>query len=138
MRLDESHLARSIAAAFDRLPEPEAARLKALEEGLARKIRRPPATKKSRASYWWLLAGLAATGAAAWWGGQYLSGGSSATAVQQPAVVSRSSNSETVRKNRARPAEQPPAQSSPRSEAAEDGSSELSHDSPQIYRREKY
>ena len=77
MRLDESDLARLIGAAFDRLPEPAAARLEGLERRLLERPSRTSSTKRPRASFWWLLAGLVATGAAAWWGGEYLSGSQS-------------------------------------------------------------
>lgn len=71
MRPDDDFLAKSIAAAFDRLPEPEAARLEGLERRLSLQAA-PRVPKRVRARFWWLLAGLVATGAAAWWGGQYL------------------------------------------------------------------
>jgi hypothetical protein len=70
MRLDDDLLANSIAAAFDRLPEPEAARLEGLEYRLLNQAARP-AKRPPRARFWWLFMALIATGAAAWWGGRY-------------------------------------------------------------------
>lgn len=70
MRPDDKFLAKSIAAAFDRLPEPEAARLEGLEHRLLLRTAYR-AAKSNRARFWWLFAGLVATGAAAWWGGEY-------------------------------------------------------------------
>jgi hypothetical protein len=70
MRLDDDLLANSIVAAFDRLPEPEAARLEGLEYRLLHQAPRS-AKRPSRARFWWLFMALIATGAAAWWGGRY-------------------------------------------------------------------
>lgn len=69
MRPDEKQLEQMIAAAFDRLPAPDATRLKAVEERLGRHASRGPKLGQARSMYWWLLLGLAATGAAAWWSG---------------------------------------------------------------------
>lgn len=68
MQPDERQLEERIAAAFDRLPDPDSARLREIEERLARRL----APRAPARFFWWLLAGLAATGAAAWWGGEYL------------------------------------------------------------------
>lgn len=70
MRPDDDILAKSIAVAFDRLPEPEAARLEGLERRLALRAA-PRVARRVRARFWWLFAAFIATGAAAWWGGRY-------------------------------------------------------------------
>lgn len=77
MRRGEGDFERILGAAFDRLPEPDATRLRAIEERLSRAARRAPEKRKSRWFYWWLVAGLAATGAAAWWTGEIWTAGSS-------------------------------------------------------------
>ncbi len=73
MAPDDERLGRLIGAAFDRLPEPAPARLKAVEDRLAvRLVRRE---KQSRPGwYWWLMAALAAGAGAAWWAGGYFGG----------------------------------------------------------------
>lgn len=76
MRLGDDLLAKSISAAFDRLPEPDVARLEGLERRLLLGVPPRPA-RKVRARFWWLFAGLIATGAAAWWGGKYWTDGQS-------------------------------------------------------------
>lgn len=66
---DEKQLVDLIAAAFNRLPEPAPAKLKAVEERLTSVLRQRETKGRTAGWYWWLLVGLAATGAAAWWGG---------------------------------------------------------------------
>lgn len=129
MRPDERHLVGSIVAAFDRLPEPELARLEALERRLSRRLSDSASAKKPRARFWWLLAGLVATGAAAWWGGEYLRGTDSRPVPRFSAP------------NITAPSEHQDQHDSAResgSEKSSDASSESETGSQTIYRREVY
>ena len=67
MRPGETRLEEMIGAAFDRRAEPDATRLKMLEERLGRLATRTTTSRRPVSMYWWLLLVLAATGAAAWW-----------------------------------------------------------------------
>ena len=128
MRPGDEFLAKSIAAAFDRLPEPEAARLEGLERRLLLQTA-PRTAKKVHARFWWLFAGLIATGAAAWWGGEYWGSGSlKPQPVASPMDAQDASNEERT----------------PKLETVNDGeprrkeSGDSQNDSPTIYRREVY
>lgn len=126
MQPDDDYLARSIAGAFDRLPEPAAARLEALERRLS--LQRARVGRTPQVGFWWLLAGLVATGAAAWWGGQYFGHGASrplpASAPAAGETQSDQSRDDSERKRRGEPAQ----------DAAPDDAA----DSHTIYRREVY
>lgn len=80
--LDEDSLGRLIVIAYDRLPEPEPSRLKAVEERLARALPRRAAKQRNVGWYWWLIIGLVATGAAAWSVLEYFSEGQVVPAVE--------------------------------------------------------
>lgn len=125
---DDNYLAQSIAKAFERLPEPEAARLEALERRLAVRIGRPGSTKRPRAGFWWLTAVLFATGAAAWWGGEHWYGavsrepGSAASGVVEKAEHDGAREAGQGGKDGTRPNAEP----------------ESKGRTPEIYRREVY
>ena len=130
MRLDENRVAQSIAAAFDRLPGPEAARLEAIERRLAGSVSRAAPVRRPRKGWWWLMVGLVATGAAAWWADAYL-GRDSVSKVESP--PSAPAAVETIdREHEQRKTDQhadvPPENASPESETS----------SQTIYRREVY
>lgn len=129
MQLDEPHLAQSIAAAFDRLPEPEAARLEALERRLARSLARSTSRKGSRARFWWLMAGLVATGAAAWWGGEHWRSAALKPELRAPASTAVG---ETERDAK------PLSREEHKAEPSNKKSSESNANSPTIYQREAY
>ncbi len=120
MRRGEKGLEEMIAAAFDRLPEPDATRLKVLEERLGRSAKRTATSRRPASMYWWLLLGLAATGAAAWWSG---------TLWQAPSEVEKAA-AETTPTNRERVA--PPTEAQ-----GHKGVEVERKQSPMIYRRER-
>lgn len=68
MAPDDERLGRLIGAAFEQLPEPVPARLKAVEDRLALDLARRE-KRSGPGRYWWLMAALVASGAAAWWSG---------------------------------------------------------------------
>lgn len=84
MRSDEREPERLIAAAFDRLPDPDSARLREIEQRLLRRANRRRGIGRPGLRFWWLMAALAATGAAAWWGGEYLARNVSPVTAEQP------------------------------------------------------
>lgn len=125
--LDEEQLRQRVAAAFDRLPEPELPRLRAVEGRLVDALPRPSARRRPTVGwYWWLIGALAASGAAAWWAGEHIYTDSSVPdPVQQaPATedASRSAPADAAR-------EHPGGSSKPDSRTDE---------SPTIYRKEIY
>gem|GEM_PF-4331037 len=126
MRPDEKRLQALISTAFDRLPEPDPARVKALEERLLRRASRPAGRERSaRFRYWWLVAALAASGAAAWWAGEYFAREPKHDA---PTSFETTGSRSYVEK---RDAERPPSEDR-QSEASGPGRR------PDIYRREQY
>jgi hypothetical protein len=129
MRPDDDYLARSVAAAFDRLPEPEAARLEALERRLT--LRAPVAARRSkgRLGFWWLMAGLVATGAAAWWGGAYRR---DAAPKPLPRAAARAGT------DAAKSGSEPDAARETGKTSSQDEATESETNSQTIYRREVY
>lgn len=122
MAPDDERLGRLIAAAFDHLPEPAPARLKAVEDrltpGLARRRKRfVPGW------YWWLMAALAASGAAAWWSGWW------------PAPGLRPSSIESAET----PISAPRATPLPSEKERDSDTTEAERErTPMIYRRERH
>jgi len=127
MRPGEKHIEEAIAAAFERLPDPDPTRLKSLEERLSRAAFRARRRERPRWTYWWLILGFAATGAAAWWGGEYFSGESRKPAIEQhaPDVTGEPERAGTLE----------PGAERKRDSATLPG---RAADSPTIYRRETY
>lgn len=64
---DEDRLKALIAEAHEQLPEPDAWKLKELEERLNRQLGRVQRARKPSAWAWWLVGALLAASAAAWW-----------------------------------------------------------------------
>lgn len=130
MRRDEENsLERSVGAAFDRLPEPEAARLEALERRLAERAGAAVPRRRTSTRFWWLMAGLVATGAAAWWGGENWREPESR---HESRPVQPDADATTGRENAPGPDRKGTAR---QLEGAEPGSD---NDSPTIFRREVY
>ena len=67
----DREIAEMIAPAFERLPAPASARLKAVEGRLAYALARRETKRRAAGWYWWLIAVLVASGAAAWWSDGY-------------------------------------------------------------------
>lgn len=123
MAPDNERLGRLIGAAFEQLPEPVPARLKAVEDRLALNLARRE--RRSRPGwYWWLMAALIASGAAAWWSGTAWRSG------QDKRDVSHGKAVETIPSNRAQGSQSTPgADGAPAATGAKR--------SPTIYRRER-
>lgn len=130
MRLSDEHLAEAVCAAFEALPEPDATRLKQVEERLVRRAARPAREKKLRIGYWWLIAALAASGAAAWWGGEFFSRRSSERGLEQ---YNRSMTEILGREEFAKGLSRPEEEKSPPT-----GSTSESRKAQTIYRKENY
>jgi hypothetical protein len=128
MRPDDEFLSKSIAAAFDRLPEPEAARLEGLERRLSLRAA-PRAAKRVRARFWWLLAGLVATGAAAWWGGDYW---------RDASMTPQTAASPTTPRDASNEERRPRPKTADESESRHEEVSNSQNGSTTIYRREAY
>ncbi len=118
MRPDEKRLQALISTAFDAVSEPEAARLRELEERLVR--RDSPRGKGSRMRFWWLFGALVVSGATAWWAGALWRPAEEAVTVP---VETKSANDE----------EEPSSTEAKKEHRTE---SKQKH-SPTIYRRER-
>lgn len=128
MQPDERTVESAIAAAFDRLPDPSAARLGSLEARLVRAVSRAPKRERSRWFYGWLIFGLTATAAATWWAGEILVGESS----REPSNPAAHESIE--RRDGVAPAPTPGSPERPTGKTAPNEST----NSPTIYRREAY
>lgn len=118
---DEMKLTSLIVATYDRLPEPELAKLKAVEDRLIRALPQSGSRRPVVSWYGWLVLGLAASGAAAWWAGEFFAGDGSRHDPSPPAVVEQQStkpDSKGTTTNKKSPNE--------------------SEKTPTIYRREAY
>jgi hypothetical protein len=129
MRLSDEHLAASVRAAFEALPEPDATRLKEVEERLVRPAARRGQEKKSRIGYWWLMAALAASGAAAWWAGDLFNTESPKQHSEQRLPVA----TEVTERGRV-----PDSKSGEGERPANAGPPNMPGNSREIYRREAY
>lgn len=123
MAPDDERLGRLIGAAFDPLPEPEPARLKAVEDRLTHTLAGRKTKRRAAGWYWWLMATLAVTGAAAWWGEGHLSREPSSTPAPQGTDSGRTPTTEDrIRDKRGGPVE----------------AAAPSDQRPEIFRRERY
>lgn len=120
MAPDNERLGQSIGAAFDRLPDPVPARLKAIEDRLAAALPKGKTAPRTGGWYWWLIAALITSGAAAWWAGT----------LWQPAAEDRPTIPVEI-------TEAAPATPRQRSESTEREKETSQKRSPTIYRRER-
>jgi hypothetical protein len=119
--VDEIKLTSSIAAAYERLPAPELARLKTVEDRLMRALPRAAAHRPAMPWYGWLALGLVTTAAAGWWASEFFSAEATKQDSAPPVVI-----------------EQLDAKPQSGDKDATDKSRNESRNSPTIYRREAY